>query len=198
MKSDVILSADVFEKFIEISFEELDINPLYCVILPGYTYQCWLRYTNNKDKTLQGKDIILLLENNIKGRLSTIMGDRYVVSVDNKNKLYIDSNNLYGHSMSQPLPIGENKFDINVALEDILTTPDDSDIGYFVEVDLSDPYNIKDKTKNFPICPANKNKSKYDVDEYMKQIKPKTFIYHIKNYFVIGLIRRSIRFLIGC
>ena len=34
-------------------------------------------------------------------------------------------------------------------LEKILYTPDGSDIGYFVEVDLKYPDNIKEKTKNF-------------------------------------------------
>ena len=35
-KSDVILLADVFEKFVKVSTEEYKINPLYCVSLPGY------------------------------------------------------------------------------------------------------------------------------------------------------------------
>ena len=38
--------------------------------------------------------------------------------------------------MSQPLPYDEIKFDRNVKLEDILNGPDDSDFGYFIEVDL--------------------------------------------------------------
>ena len=41
-------------------------------------------------------------------------------------------------------------------LEEILNTPDDSDIGYFVEVDLKYPDNIKEETKNFPFTPENK------------------------------------------
>ena len=43
LKSDVILSADVFEKFVNVSSEEYGNNPLYCVSLPGYTYQCALK-----------------------------------------------------------------------------------------------------------------------------------------------------------
>ena len=39
LKSDIILLADVFEKFNKISVEEKGINPLYCVSLPGYTWQ---------------------------------------------------------------------------------------------------------------------------------------------------------------
>ena len=80
--------------------------------------------------------MILLLEKNIRGGISQIMGDRYGKSIDFKNILYIDANNFYGHSMSEPLLYDEIKFDNNVKLEDILNTPDDGDNGYFIEVDL--------------------------------------------------------------
>ena len=98
LKSDVILLADVFEKFISTSYETFKINPLYCVSLPGYTWECGLKYTNIKLQTFQDKDMILLLENNIRGGISSVMGDRYVKSDDNKKILYIDANNLYGSS----------------------------------------------------------------------------------------------------
>ena len=32
----------VFEKFIKVSVNDYVINPLYCVSLPGYTWQCGL------------------------------------------------------------------------------------------------------------------------------------------------------------
>ena len=60
--------------------------------------------------------------------------------------MYIDANNSYGLLMSQPLPYDEIIIDKSVELEDILKTPDDNDIGYFVEVDLSCP-DIKKKRK---------------------------------------------------
>ena len=143
LKSDVLLLACVFEKFIKVPVNEFDINLLYCVSLPGYTWQCGLRYTGINLQTLQDKDMILLLENNIKGGIGSVMGDRYVKSSDPKKILYGDANNLYGHSMSQPLPYDEINFDNNVKLEDILNTPDDSDIGFFVEAYLIYPDNIK-------------------------------------------------------
>ena len=37
--------------------------------------------------------------------------------------------------MSQPLLFDEIKFDRKFSLEDIIKTPDDSDIGYFLEVE---------------------------------------------------------------
>ena len=78
--------------------------------------------------------------------------------------------------MSQPLLFDEIKFDNNVTLEDILNTLDDSDIGYFVEVDLKYPDNIKEKTKIFPFAPVNKKINPDDFNDYMKTIKPDTYI----------------------
>ena len=75
LKSDVLLLACVFEKFIKVSVNEFRIYPLYCVSLPGYTWQCGLKYTGINLQTLQDKDMILLLENNIRGGISSVMGD---------------------------------------------------------------------------------------------------------------------------
>ena len=180
LKSDVLLLACVFEKFIEISINQYDINPLYCVSLPGYTWHCGLKYTGIKLQTLQDKDMILLLENNIRGGISSVMDDRYIKSDKNKKILYIDANNLYGHSMSQFLPHDEIKFDNTVKLEDIINTPDDNDIGYFVEVDLKYPDNIKQKTKNFPFASVNKKINPDNYNDYMKEIKPDTYIHSSK------------------
>ena len=76
LKSDVLLLACVFENFIKVSLNEYKINPLYCVSLPGYTWECGLKYTGINLQTLQDKDLILTLENNIRGGISSVMGDR--------------------------------------------------------------------------------------------------------------------------
>ena len=175
LKSDVILLADNFEKFIKISVEEYGTNPLYCVSLPGYTWQCGMKYTDISLQTLQDKDMILLLENNIRGGISSVMGDRYIKSDKNKKILYIDANNLYGWAMSESLPYDEIKLDNNVNLQDILNTRDDSDIGYFVEIDLKYPDNIKQKTKNFPFAPENKKNNPDNFNDYMKENKPDNY-----------------------
>ena len=94
LKSDVILLANIFEKIVKASTEEHGINPLYCVSLPGFTYQCALKYTDIKLQTLQDKDLILLIENNIRGCISSVMGDRYVKSDENKKIIYMDATNL--------------------------------------------------------------------------------------------------------
>ena len=172
----MILLADVFEKFIKISVEKNGINPLYCVSLPGYTWQCGMKYTDINLQTLQDKDMILLLENNIRGGISSVMGDRYVQSDNKKKILYVDANILYGWAMSKYLPYDEVKFDRKVKLKDIIITPDESDIGYFIEVDLKYPDNIKEKTKKLPFAPMNKKINPDNFNDFMKEIKPDIYI----------------------
>ena len=118
--------------------------------------------------------MILLLENNIRGGISSVMGDRYVQSDENKKILYIDATNIYGHSMSQMLPYDEIKFGEDICLEEILNRPDDNEIGYFLEVDLKYPDNIKERTKNFAFAPVNKKSNPDDFSDYMKEIKLET------------------------
>ena len=125
--------------------------------------------------------MILLLENNIRAGTSSVLGDRYVISDDNKKILYIDATNLYGHSMSQFLPYDEIEMwhghpDLYINwLEEVLNTPDDSDIGYFLEVDLRYPDHIKEKTEAFPFCPENKTINPKKYNDYMNKVKPKKY-----------------------
>ena len=128
-----------------------------------------------KLQTLQVKDMILLLENIIRGGTGCIMGDRYVNSDENKRKLSIDANNLYRHSMSQPLLYDEIEFDENVKVEHIINTPDDSDIRYIVEVEAKYPEGIKHKTQKLPFCAVNKNCPQGKLTVSMIENKPNTY-----------------------
>ena len=84
--------------------------------------------------------MILLLESNIRGGIFSVMGDRYMTTDDNIKILYVDANSIFGWAMSQSLPSDGIKFGTCVSLEEILNTPEDSDIGYFLEVNLYYPY----------------------------------------------------------
>ena len=83
------------------------------------------------------------------------MGDRYVKSDVNKKILFFDAINVYGHSMSQPLPFDEIEMwhghpdPYMKELQEILNSRDDSDIGYFIQVDLRYTDDIKKERRNF-------------------------------------------------
>ena len=125
--------------------------------------------------------MISLKENIIRGGGSSVTGDRYVKSDENKKILHMDAAKLYGHSMSQMIPYDEIEMwhghpDLYLNwFGEILTTPDDSDLGFFIEVDLKYPNNLKEKTKSFPFCPENKLIPKDKYNEYWNKIKPKKY-----------------------
>ena len=78
---------------------------------------------------------------------------------------YIDANNLFRHSNSQPILYDEIKFDKNIKIEDSLRTPDDSYVGYFFGVDLKSPDEIKEKTEHFLFRPEKKISSRDKISE---------------------------------
>ena len=58
-------------------------------------------------------------------------------------------------------------------LEETLSTQDDSEIGFFREVDLRYSNSTKEKTRKFPFCPENIVLPKDKYIYYMKNKKPK-------------------------
>ena len=78
--------------------------------------------------------MILLLENNFRGGISSVMVDRYVKSDEKRKILYMDATILIGHFMSQLLPYDEIKFEKNGCLNEITNTPEDNEIGNFLEI----------------------------------------------------------------
>ena len=141
--------------------------------------------------------MILLLENNIRGGISSVMGDRYIQSDEDKKIFYIDATNLYSHSMSQLLPYDETKFEKDICLEEILNTPDDRKIGYFLEVDLKYWENLKEETKILRSLLWIKKVILMIFLIMWKQLNL-IFILKLKNWYVIGLMKKIIWFNIGC
>ena len=55
--------------------------------------------------------------------------------------------------------------------EDILSTPDDNEYGYFIECDLEYPAEIEEKTENFPLCPYQTKADPNLFSDYMNSVK---------------------------
>ena len=178
LKMDVLQLTDVFENFVEKSTLEYGINPLYSYSLPGYTWKAGLKLTEIKLDFIKDKQLLLLLENNIRGGISSVMGPRFIESNENTKLLYIDANNLYGWAMSQYLPIGEfekleipNTYELEQIVEDLRFIPDNNEFGYFIECDMLYPAEIKEKTENFPLCPYQTKADPDLFSGYMNSVK---------------------------
>ena len=143
LKMDVLQLTDIFENFVQTSTEEYGINPLYSFSAPGYTWKAGLKLTNIKLDFIKDKQLLLFLENNIRGGISSVMRDRFVESNENKQILHIDANNLYGWAMSQYLPTGTfeklyfpQQYELEQIVEDLRFIPDNNPYGFFIECDL--------------------------------------------------------------
>ena len=77
--------------------------------------------------------------------------------------------------MSQMLLHDEINFENDICLGELVNTPDDKEIGYFIEVDLKYPDNIKEKSKIFPFFPENRKINPNKYNDYMNEIKPRYF-----------------------
>ena len=116
LKTDVLLSVGVFEKFRAMCLEYYEVDPCYTYSTPGLTWLCGLKYTNvrlkyYKENTVNISDTI---QHGIRGGLASVLGDCHVKCMNKgidpeytgkKNYLkYFDFNSLYASAMVQALP----------------------------------------------------------------------------------------------
>src|SRR3977135_1611314 len=157
---------------------------------PGLTWDCGLKYTKIRLELLTDYDMMLFIEKGKRGGISGVMGTRHVIANNkylkdyDKNKesvflAYWDANNLYGISMSQFLPYSGfvwwtdesiNYFNSNLeeATRQIKNVPDESNVGYFLQVDLHYPNSIKELTKNFPLAPNKRSVAAEELSDYQR------------------------------
>jgi len=191
--TDVLLLADVMENFRTLSMKDYDLDPFYYNTLPGYSWDACL-CMNDKNAIKKNEEVKLELikdmtmyeqiENNIRGGMSIIMNryskanNKYMKDHDkSKDSVYIwyiDANNLYGWSMSQPLPYdGYDWYKIDWTVEEILSLPDDGKEGYIFEVDLKYPESLHDKHRYYPLAPEKIVVTEEMMSDYSKDIKKK-------------------------
>ena len=90
--------------------------------------------------------------------------------------MYLDANNLYGHSMSKSLPYKNFKWSDNLILD-----PNNLQTGIY-EVDIEIPNELHDKFKDYPVCSQIKNIPENMLSEYQKYLNNKLNIkYDEKN-----------------
>ena len=110
LKTDVLLLADVFEKFINTCLEYYGLDPCQHVSNPGLSWDSVLKITEIKLEYISDIDMYLFVEIVMKGGTSDFSkrhskaNDKYMPFYDDKKPskfiIYLDANNLYGWEMS--------------------------------------------------------------------------------------------------
>ena len=142
---------------------ELDPAHFLSLPRPGLAWQACLRKANVKLELLTNYDMLLMVEEGIRGRICHSI-HRYAKANNKymnnyyKNKessyiQYLDANNLYGWAMSQKLRVNGFKWIKNVTEIDekfIKNYNEDSDKGYIFEVDVKYPRRLHDLHIDLP------------------------------------------------
>lgn len=168
LKTDVLLLADVFENFRNNCFSLYRLDPAHYFTLPGYSWDCMLKTTKVEIELFTDIDKVTFIERGLRGGISQCSkryckaNNKYMNNFDSNQPssylMYFDVNNLYGWAMSQALPISNfvwietQKYSCSEIEKLILNTPEDSEIGYMLEVDLKYPSYLHDLHNDYPFC----------------------------------------------
>ena len=111
LKKDVLLLADVFEKFIDTCLKFYGLDPCHYFSSPGLSWDAMLKMTGVKLEKISDIDKYLFIEKGLRGGISYIAkryakaNNKYMNDYDPKKPptfiSYLDMNNLYGWAMSE-------------------------------------------------------------------------------------------------
>ena len=132
-----------------------------------------LKKANVTLELLTDIDMLLMIEGGIRGGMcqsvhryakanNKYMKD-YNKNIESSYLMYLDVNNLYGWAMSQKLPVNGFKWenDLSRFNEDFIKKcNENSDIGYFFEVDVEYPKKYLVLIKNYRFYLIEKNSKK--------------------------------------
>ena len=132
-----------------------------------------LKKANVTLELLKDIDMLLMIEGGIRGGMcqsvhryakanNKYMKD-YNKNIESSYLMYLDVNNLYGWAMSQKLPVNGFKWenDLSRFNEDFIKKcNENSDIGYFFEVDVEYPKKSLVLIKNYRFYLIEKNSKK--------------------------------------
>src|SRR6218665_2956122 len=122
MLVDVVLLADVFQAFRNMSLSYYRLDPLHYFSSPGLSWDACLKTTGVQLEQITEPDQYIFSEKGLRGGVSLICHryaqannpylppECYNRDEENSFIMYLDCNNLYGYAMSEPLPTGGFRF----------------------------------------------------------------------------------------
>ena len=178
LQTDVLLLADVFENFRQTALSTYKLDPAHYYTLPGYSWDCLLKCTNIELEQITEPDMYLFIEKGLRGGISMVSHrhaqannlqmQNYDPEQPTSFLQYLDSNNLYGWAMSQPMPTGD--FHWVEFTEKLLETPADATNGYIFEVDLAYPHELHKDHNDYPLAPEKMKVTKSMMSPYQHRL----------------------------
>ena len=172
--------------------EIYELDPAHFLSALGLSWQACLKKRRVKLELLTDYDMLLMVEKGLRGGIRQAThryakaNNKYVTnydkSIESSYIAYLDAKNLYGWAMSQKLPINGFEWVKNLSKfnEDFIKEYDeDSDIGYFLEVDVDYPKKLFNLHKDLTFLPERKKVEKVKKLICSKEDKEK-YVIHIR------------------
>ena len=191
VQTDTSLLADVYGKFRNKCIEIYGLNP-YFLSAPGLAWQACLKKTEVKLELLTDINMLLMIEDGIRGGICQSVHrhaktnnkymKNYNKSIESSYLMYLDANNFYGRGMSKKLHINGFKWENDLPRFNetfIKNYNENSDVGYFLEVDIKYPKQLWNSHKDLPFLPERRKLEK--VEKLVCSIEDKEkYVIHIK------------------
>ena len=195
LKNDVLLLADVFEKFFDTCLKFYELDPCKYFSSPRLSWDAMLKMTGVKLEKILVIDKYLFIEKELRGGIFYIAKrcaeakSKYMNDYDPKKQstfiMYLDMNNLYGSAMSEYLPYEGLNWLKNVDEFNVMSICKKSLTRYLLEVDLEYPDELHKLRNDYPLAPKKLAFSSDMLSNYYKKIADK---YEIK----VGDVKKSI------
>ena len=115
VQSDTLMLADVFQNFRNKCIEIYELDPTHFLSAPGLAWQACLKKTEVKLELLTDYDMIIMIQRRIRdgicqathryAKANNKYMKNYDKNIESSYLMYLDTNNLYGWTTSQKLPV---------------------------------------------------------------------------------------------
>ena len=185
LRLDVLLLADVFERFRNVFMTGFGIDPCHYYTLPGAGWEAALKKTGSVLELFGPgeEDKYIFCEEAKRGGVSMVGALRYAEannpyladydeSRPSSYLMYVDANSLYMHCEKMKLPYKGFEWLKCPEAFDVMGTDGDGDTGYFVEVDVMAPPVIHDEQSDYPAFPENVSIAYSQLSPLQQQTAP--------------------------
>ena len=162
LKCEVLMLADVFEKFRNKSLKNYTLCPSHYLIAPTLSWDAMLNMTKVELELILDPYKQIFFKKATRGEVPYIsnryskVNNKYLKPYDpkqeSKHSIYLDATDLYGYAMSQLFPtsgfrwIDPKEFDLNIYASN-------SSKGCVLEVDLEYHKELRELYNDYPIAP---------------------------------------------
>lgn len=200
LKTDVLLLADVFEDFRNSGMTSYNLDPARYWTLPGYSWDCMLKFTDINLELLTDIDMYQFCEKGIRGGVSLIthryakannpyldveieklnkerkenneplLKKLYDPKIENSYIIYVDANNLYGGEGGMSGLLPYKDFEW-IDPKDFHLHNDNEDKGYIVECDIEYPKELHNLHNDLPVAPENLKMKSMSKSKWQNTLK---------------------------